>query len=102
MESIERVTRLYLQSDGVKQTSDHSVQLQIVSSVLKNSAILSRWDILAAAIPPRLESLSLELLKEIATLWTTVRCFSYAKSFNEKKSHEDFQKHGTRKTLKQK
>lgn len=99
MESIEVETRQYLQPDGVKQAPGQAVQQQIISSVLDNKAILSRWDLLASPIPPRYEAYSLELFEEIVTLWTTVRCFSFAKSWNDKTAQEKFKKHGTRKTL---
>ena len=99
MESIEVETRRYLRPDGVQQAPGQAVQQLIISSVLNNKAILSRWDLLASLIPPRYEAYSLELLKEMVTLWTTVRCFSFAKSWNDKIAQDKFKKHGTRKTL---
>ena len=102
MEAIEVETRRYLRPDGVQQAPGQAVQQQIVCSILDNQAILSRWDFLASPIPPRYEAYSIELLKEVATLWTTVRCFSFAKSWNDKTSQEKFKKHGTRKTLQRK
>jgi hypothetical protein len=102
MEAIEVETRRYLRPDGAQQAPGQAVQQQIISSILDNKAILSRWDFLASPIPPRSEAYSLELLKEVATLWTTVRCFSFAKSWNDKTSQEKFKKHGTRKTLQHK
>ena len=88
MEAIEVETRRYLRPDGVQQVPGQAVQQQIVSNMLVNSAILSRWDILASPIPPRYEDYNLELLKEIASLCTTVRCFSFTKSWNDKTSQE--------------
>ena len=99
VEAIEVETRHYLQPDGVQQVAGQAVQQQILSSILDNSAILSRWDILASPIPPRYKDYSLELLKEIASLWITVRCFSFTKILNDKTSQDRFKKHGTRKTL---
>ena len=98
MESIELETKRYLRPDGVFQAPGQAVQQQIIASVL-DKAILSRWDLLASCIPPRYEAYSLELLREVVMLWTTVRCYSFAKSWNDKTLQEKFKKHGTRKTL---
>ena len=100
MELIEIQTKRYLQPDGVQQAPDQSVQEQIVSSIMNDRVILSSWDNLASSIPPRYEACSLELLRELAVLWTTVRCFSFAKSWNDKTAREKFKKHDTRKSLK--
>ena len=102
MEAIEVETRRYLRPDGVQQAPGQAVQQQIVSSILDNQAILSRWNFLASPIPQRYEAYSIELLKEVATLWTTVRCFAFGKSWNDKTSQEKFKKHGTRKTVQRK
>ena len=99
MESIEVETGQHLQPDGVKQAPGQAVQRQIISSVLDNKAILSRWDLLASPNAPRYEAYSLELLEEKVTLWTTVQCFSFAKSWNDKTAQEKFKKHSTWKTL---
>ena len=86
MELIEVVTRRYLRSDGVHQPPGQAIQQQIVSNVVDNKLILSLWDTLPSPIPSQYEAFSFELLKEAVVLWTTVRCFSYAKSLNDKTS----------------
>ena len=95
-EQIEVVTR-HLRSDH--QPCDQAIQQQIISSVLNNKPILSHWVLLASPILSRYEVFSLELLKEVVALWTTVRYFSFAKSIHDKTSQEKFKKHGTQKTL---
>ena len=93
MEAIEIKTKYYLEQAGIKQEA--AIQGQIASNILGDPKILTQWDYLAAASPAKSE-----LLGDIVTLWTTVRCFSFVKNWNDITIKEKFKKHGTRKTLK--
>ena len=96
MESIEKVTRHHLQSHR-----NHHIPIQqvIIGDALKDHAeILSAWEIVAP-LPSKYEPYSIELLRAIITLWTNVRCFAFAKGWNEQ-FEKKFHKHGTRSTLK--
>ena len=91
LEQIELKTKYFLKQAGV-QLSD-PIQVKIISSVLKDTHIMRQWNVMSGAANE-------ELLTEITKLWTTVRCFAFAKNWNDKVIHDKFQKHGTRKTLK--
>ena len=90
MEAIEIKTKCYVEKAGIKQEA--AIQDQIASSILGDPNILTQW---AAASPAKSE-----LLGDIVKLWTTVRCFSLVKNWNDITIKEKFKKHGTRKTLK--
>ena len=93
MEAIEIKTKYYLEQANAKQET--AIQQQIISSILSDQILLNQWDCLATTTPAKNE-----LLTDIVKLWTTVRCFAYAKNLNDKIVQEKFKKHGTRKTLK--
>ena len=95
MESIEKVTRHHLNADTVQNSMGCSIQQLIVSEALTDV------DILQTLLPAKYEKYSIELLKAVVTLWTTVRCFAFAKGWNDH-FQKKFVKHGTRKTLKNK
>ena len=90
VEAIEIKTKCYLEQAGIKQEA--AIQDQIASSILGDPNILTQWDYLAAASPAKSELL--------VKLWTTVRCFSFVKNWNDITIKEKLKKHGTRKTLK--
>ena len=93
MEAIEMKTKCYLELAGVQQEA--AVQQQIMCSILSDQNILDQWDCVATMTPAKIE-----LLRDIVKLWTTVRCFAFAKNWNDKIVQEKFKRHGTRKTLK--
>lgn len=93
MEAIEVKTKCYLEQAGKQQEA--AIQQKIISSILNDQNILDQWDCLATMTPARNE-----LLTDIIKLWTTVRCFAFAKNWNDKIVQEKFKRHGTRKTLK--
>ena len=100
MESIEIVTRQHLNSDSIQTTMGCSIQQRIIDNALENTDLLRKWE-LVALLPAKYESYSIELLEAVVTLWTTVRCFAFAKEWNNH-FQKKFIKHGTRKTLKKK
>ena len=59
--------------------------------------ILSKWEDIAHGIPHRFEKYSIELLKAVVRLWTTVRMHAFAKGWTMK--FEKWYQKGTRKTL---
>ena len=76
MKSIEIVTRRHLhQSVNV---SSCPIQELIVNDALKSEEILQNWEIVGL-FPVKYEAYSVELLKAVVTLWTTVRCFAFTK-----------------------
>ena len=90
MELIEKETRYCL-------NHLHSGQLQLTKTISENEKILAQWDEMAS---PLIEPhYSLELLKEVVSLWVTVRCYAFAKNVSQQESQKKFVKHGTRKTL---
>lgn len=100
MESIEKVTRHHLNRDAVQESIGCSIQQRIMKDVIRNVDILQKWELIAP-LPAKYEMYSIELLEAIVTLWTTVRCFAFAKGWNDH-FQKKFIKHGTRKTLKKK
>ena len=57
-----------------------SLQGKLVASLLANEDVQFNWCILCREI---LEEIAREALKSIAELWTTIRGFSFAKSYME-------------------
>ena len=100
MESIEKVARHHLNTDAVQNSVGCSIQQLIVKEALGNVDILRKWELIAL-LPAKYEKYSIELLEAVITLWTTVRCFAFAKGWNDH-FQKKFIKHGTRKTLKNK
>lgn len=98
MKEIEYKARKHLSTTSIQPNEDH--QHAIIEDVLKDTSLLDTWDQLSHKIPSRYESYSLELLKEIVKLWTTIRCNSFAKCYTMQQQHQEFVKHGTRRTLK--
>ena len=76
------------------------IQELIVNDALKSEEILQNWEIVGL-FPVKYEAYSVELLKAVVTLWTTVRCFAFTKGWN-KQFQRKLKKHGTRSTLKRK
>ena len=54
------------------------IQELIVNDALKSEEILQNWEIVGL-FPVKYEAYSVELLKAVVTLWTTVRCFAFTK-----------------------
>ena len=98
MKSIEIVTRRHLHQSVT--VSSCPIRELILNDALKSEEILQNWEIVAN-FPVKYEAYSVELLKAVVTLWTTVRCFAFAKRWNEQFQRK-FKKHGTRSTLKRK
>ena len=75
----------------------NDLQASIEHDVMCDSKVLETWSEIAYIITPRYESYSLELLKSVCHLWTTICGFSFTEGCNIlfKKSHQ----RGTRKTL---
>ena len=94
------VTRQHLNSDGIQNTLGCSIQQRIINNALGDVNILQKWELIAP-LPAKYETYSIELLEAVITLWTTVRCFAFAKGWNDH-FQKKFIKHGTRKTLKKK
>lgn len=90
-EEIEIKTKSFLKQAGMKQNDP--IQGKIISSIMEDSNIMKQW-------VSTTSDMNDDLLFEIAKLWTTVRCFAFAKNWNDKVVQDKFQKHGTRKTLK--
>ena len=97
MKEIEYKARKHLST-----TSNEDHKRAIIEDVLKDTSLLDTWDQLSHKIPSSYEPYSLELLKEIVKLWTTIRCTSFAKCYTMQQQHQEFVKHGTRRTLKAK
>ena len=57
-----------------------SYEVKVVASILTNEDVLFHWCMVCCDVP---EELSNELLKRIVELWTTIRGFSFAKSYME-------------------
>ena len=100
MESIEMVTRHHLNFDEIQNTMGCSTQQCILNDCLRNADILQKWEVIAP-LPSKYEKYSIELLEAVITLWTTVRCFAFAKGWNDR-FQKKFIKHGTKKTLQKK
>ena len=73
-----------------------AVRGSTISKIMQK--ILSAWKVVAP-LPSKYKPYSIELLRAIITLWTNVRCFAFAKGWNEQ-FRKKFHKHGTRSTLK--
>ena len=95
MERIELITRQHLRVELLAPGKD--LQASIEQDVMCDSDVLETWSEIAFVIPPKYEAYSLELLKAVCHLWTTIRAFSFTEGCNIlfKKSHQC----GTRKTL---
>ena len=100
MKEIEYKARKHLSTTSIQPNEDH--KHAIIEDVLKDTSLLDTWDQLSHKIPSGYEPYSLELLKEIIKLWTTIRCNSFAKCYTMQQQHQEFVKHGTRRTLKAK
>lgn len=94
MEATEIVTRKYLNTEVTE--AGKQVFLDITKNVLQDVDVLQAWDSISMN-----DYAAMELLNNIVELWATIRCHSFAKTFNiqQEKVHK---KHGTRKTLKNK
>ena len=98
MEAVETVVRCHLNAQKMhtyKQGSD--LLTEIVSATLTTSSVLSSWERIAQTIPPTYEQYSIELLKNVISLWVTVRAHAFAKGWTMK-FESKYQK-GTRKSL---
>ena len=100
MKSVEYKARQHLSTTSLQPNEDH--QHAIIEDVLQDTSLLDSWDQVCHKIPSRYESYSLELLKEVVKRWTTIRCNSFAKCYTMQQQHQEFVKHGTRRTLKAK
>ena len=94
------VTRRHLSPDLMQNAMGYSIQQVILSDCLKDADILQKWELIAS-LPAKYEAYSIELFEAVVMLWTTVRCFAFAKGRNDH-FQKKFVKHGTRKTLKTK
>lgn len=99
MELLEYKVRRHLCSTAVQPEQHH--QAAIIHDVVTDRLVLENWEKIARRIPTSYENYSLELLKEVARVWTNIRCNSFAKCYSMQRKSE-FSKHGTRKTLKSK
>ena len=98
MEAVETVVRCHLSIQKMhtyKQGSD--VLTSIVSETLITTSVLSCWETIAQTIPPTYEQYSIELLKNVVTVWVTVCAHAFAKGWTMK-FQSKYQK-GTRKSL---
>ena len=105
VDSIESYTRTWTQiidCGGLYQVKeDVSIKRYLygtLNDAVKNQKILSAWE-LVAPLPSKYEPYSIELLQAIIALWTNVRCFAFAKGWNEQ-FEKKFHKDGARSTLK--
>ena len=57
-----------------------SYEGKVVASILTNEDVLFHWCMVCCDVP---EELSKEPLKRIVELWTTIRWFTFAKSYME-------------------
>ena len=64
---------------------------------MENEEVIALWDSIAA--PYCEPDLSLQLLKELVSLWATIRTYSFAKMISQQEAKKKLNKHGTRKTL---
>ena len=80
MERIELITRQHLHVQSLTPGKD--MQAAIEHDVLHDAVALETWGDMALSIPARYEAYSLELLQAVCQLWTTIRCFSFAKGCN--------------------
>ena len=99
MELLECKVRQHLHSTTIEPNQRH--QAAIIADVVNDKLLLEKWEKVVWRIPAKYEMYSLELLKEVARLWTTIHCNSFAKCYSMQQ-HSTFSKHGTRKTLKSK
>ena len=76
MELLECKVRQHLHSTTIQPNQQQ--QAGIIADVV-NDKILEK---VAWSIPPKYETYSLELLKEVARLWITIRCNSFAKCYS--------------------
>ena len=53
-------------------------QATIIADAINDKILLEKGEKVAWRIPAKYEMYSLELLKEVARLWTTIRCNSFA------------------------
>ena len=97
IESIEMIVRQELQTTNY--AAEENLYSLISELVLSDQAILRCWEGIADSIPIKYEQYSIELLKDIAHLWVTIRGFSFAKTWTMQFEVNKYKK-GTRKTLK--
>ena len=97
MELLEYKVRRHLCSTAMQPQQHH--QAAIIHDVVTDRLILETWEKSAWKIPSSYEIYSVELLKEVARLWTAIRCNSFVKCYSMQQKLQ-FSKHGTRKTLK--
>ena len=101
MLDVEEVVRTQL---NIKNFSVHTSHSQdgnfsdsLIAQVIETESVLSKWEDIAHRIPHRFEKYSIELLKAVVRLWTTVRLHVFAKGWTMK--FEKWYQKGTRKTL---
>ena len=80
MELLECKVRQHLHSTTIQPNQQH--QAAIIADVVNDKILLERWEKVAWSIPPKYETYSLELLNEVAQLWTTIRCNSFTKCYS--------------------
>lgn len=71
-----------------------TVLVTLTHDILHSSSVLEMWNILV----PEENAWKIVLLREIATLWSTICVHAFARLYSEKIIKQD--KKGTRKTLK--
>ena len=87
--AIEVHIRRFFRVENALEMSSCSKE-KIISGLLTNEDVLFYWCMVCCNVP---EELAKELLKQIVELWTTIRGFSFAKSYME------IYKQKTKKTL---
>ena len=94
---IEKATRRYLRVDQLHSLQKTDLHSAVTEDIISDIAILEAWENISKLSSQRYSTYSVELLKTVCQLWTTVRGFSFAKGYNSL-LHSTFER-GTRKTL---
>ena len=101
MLDVEEVVHTQLNIKNFSVPTSHSQDVNfsdsLIAQVIETKSVLSKWEDITHRIPHRFEEYSIELLKAVVRLWTTVRLHAFAKGWTMK-FEKRYQK-GTRKTL---
>ena len=102
MLEVEKVVRTQLNIknfsvDASHSLTDSNLSDKLIGQVIETESVLSKWEDISHTIPHRFEKYTIELLKAVVRLWTTMRLHAFAKGWTMK-FEKRYQK-GTRKTL---
>ena len=99
MLDVEEVVHTQLNIKNFSVPTSHSQDVNfsdsLIAQVIETKSVLSKWEDITHRIPHRFEEYSIELLKAVVRLWTTVRLHAFAKGWTMKAVSERHAKNFT-------